>query len=233
MRESVAQRVQASAAGAPFDCDETAAYRDLCLVRAKGPLVWFEEHEEPLIDLIQGYSTTLFGHADAELVECATRALHTMDHVSGITSGPRKTLASLLAEHTPVDGGRVYFDVGGAQIVSQALRLGCRATGRGKILGLREAFHGYSAEGEILSTTYIGETTPGVVDLDRIVTVEVGGEEVFDLLATREYGACLIEPIQGAAGLRELPTEWVRRLHRSCRASGTPLISDEVPSMAG
>jgi len=215
--------------GAAFDCDETACYpRDLCLIRANGPFVWFEGSTEPVIDLIQGYSTTILGHCDEALAACAARALSTMDHISGITSGPREALASRLADLTPVEDARVYFDVGGAQIVSQALRLGCRATGRRKILGLRNAFHGYSAEGEILSTTFIGETTHGVVDDDRIDTVEVGDEEIFERLATGQYGACIIEPIQGANGLVELPTEWVRKLHRACRETGTPLISDEV-----
>lgn len=214
---------------AAFDCDETASYpRDLSLVRARGPFVWFEGSPEPVIDLIQGYSTTILGHCDEALVACASRALATMDHVSGITSGPREALAALLAELTPVEDARVYFDVGGAQIVSQALRLGCRATGRRKILGLRHAFHGYSAEGEILSTSFIGETTPGVVDEGRIDAVEVGSDEIFERLSTRHYGACIIEPLQGANGLIELPTEWVRELHRRCRQTDTPLISDEV-----
>src|ERR1019366_7442671 len=153
MSKSIALQAQLPGGVASFDCDETASFpRDLSLVRAKGPFVWFEGSTEPVIDLIQGYSTTILGHCDEDLAACAARALATMDHISGITSGPRESLASLLAELSPVEGARVYFDVGGAQIVSQALRLGCRVTGRRKILGLRDAFHGYSAESELLST---------------------------------------------------------------------------------
>lgn len=214
---------------AAFDCDETACYpRGLSLTRAKGPFVWFEGSDEPLFDLIQGYSTTILGHCDDALVACAVDALTKMDHISGITSGPREALASRLAALTPVKDARVYFDVGGAQIVSQALRLGCRATGRSKILGLRNAFHGYSAEGEILSKTYIGGHTAGVVDETRIDAVEIGDDEIFDLLSSEQYGACVIEPIQGANGLIELPTEWVRAVHQRCRETGTPLVCDEV-----
>lgn len=215
--------------GASFSCDETASYPpDLSVVRGKGPFVWFEGSNEPVIDLIQGYSTTLFGHCDDDLTACAVRALSTMDHISGITSAPRESLAALLAELTPVDGGRVYFDVGGAHVVAQALRVGCRVTGRRKILGLRNAFHGYSAEGEFLSAAYIGPAVRTVVDEEQIEVVSVGNDEIFDLLESRQYGACIIEPIQGAAGLLELPVQWVRELHRCCRAIGTPLISDEV-----
>jgi adenosylmethionine-8-amino-7-oxononanoate aminotransferase len=125
----------ASRRHAAFDCDETALFPgEYSLSYAKGLHVWFQGEEHPYIDLIQGYSTTILGHCDPELMNHASRALRMMDHIAGVTSWPREDLAIALADLTPVENGRVYFDVGGAQIVSVAIRLACRATGRGRIL---------------------------------------------------------------------------------------------------
>jgi acetylornithine/succinyldiaminopimelate/putrescine aminotransferase len=66
------------------------------------------------------------------------------------------------------------------------------------------------------------------VDESRIDTVDAGSEEMFAHLESRQYAACLLEPIQGANGLIELPARWVRAVGKACRASGTLLISDEV-----
>lgn len=205
-------------------CHETASYpADLSLVRAKGPFLWFADRPEPVIDLIQGYSTTVFGHCDDELTDCAARAMSTMDHVSGVTSAPRESLATLLADLTPAVDGRVYFVVGGAQIVSQAMRLGCRVTGRRRIRALHKAFHGYSAEGEQLSAVHNGALAAGVIDETRIDCVVAGSDEVFGLLESHRYGACAIEPMQGAADLIELPApgyaSFTKRAARRARRS--------------
>jgi 4-aminobutyrate aminotransferase-like enzyme len=212
-----------------FDRDETALFpREHSLSYARGLYVWFQGEEWPYADLVQGYSTTIFGHCDEELVTHAARALRTMDHIAGVTSWPREALATALADLTPIENGRVYFDVGGAQIVSMALRLASRATGRGKVLGLRHAFHGYSAEGEVLSREFIGGQSCSLMDDARIETVEAGSEEIFPRLESGQHAAFLVEPIQGANGLVELPSAWLRAVREACRASGTLLISDEV-----
>jgi acetylornithine/N-succinyldiaminopimelate aminotransferase len=212
-----------------FDRDETAVYPARPSVdRANGLHVWMHGDPTPYIDLVQGYSTTIFGHGDRQLVAVAAEALTTADHVSGMTSRPREELANLLSELSPCSGGRVYFDVGGAHIVSTAIRLARRVTGRTRLLALGNAFHGYSTEGEVLSAAFLGDTPTGGREGCTIDLVQVGSEEVFPLLASRRYAAFLIEPLQGANGLAELPQPWIGDTARACAGSGTLLIADEV-----
>lgn len=211
-----------------FDCDETAMHEPRPTVRAaKGLYLWLEGEDQPYLDLIQGYSTTIFGHADDQLVDCAAHALRIADHVSGMTSGPRENLANLLAELSPIDDGRVYFDVGGAHIISLAVRLARRVTGRRRILALHDGFHGYSTEGEKLSQTFIGHAEPAVQD-PEIDLIEVGSDELISRLASGLYAALLVEPLQGANGLAELPRDWVMTARAATRGAGTLLIDDEV-----
>lgn len=212
-----------------FDCDETALYPSRPVVhRGKGLYLWVEGDDVPYIDLIQGYSVTGFGHCDESLIEYAADALRTLDHVSGMTSPAREELANLLSELSPVEDGRVYFDVGGAHIVSLAIRLACRVTRRTRILALRNAFHGFSAEGEVLSEVFIGGDSVGLSYGPSMDRVEIGSADVFTLLQTGRYAAFLVESLQGANGLIELPHDWVQRAAMACRDSGTLFIADEV-----
>jgi acetylornithine/succinyldiaminopimelate/putrescine aminotransferase len=212
-----------------FGRDETALFDPPTKVsRSKGLYVWLEGEDTPYLDLIQGYSTTIFGHCDKALVEQAALTLKTLDHISGMTSPPREELANLLARLTPVENGRVYFDVGGAMIVSLAVRLACRVTGRTALLALRHAFHGFSTEGEELSRTFLGEAQFRLPQGIKIDFVKPGSSEAVEQIRSGTYAALLIEPLQGANGLRELPHEWVRETAQACRDSGTLLISDEV-----
>ena len=224
------ERASASPEGhAAFDCDETALYPSRPIVqRAKGLYLWLQGEELPYIDLIQGYSVTIFGHCDDGVTECAAGVLKTIDHVAGMTSPAREELANLVAQLTPVKRGRVYFDVGGAQIVSIAVRLAGRVTQRARLLALSNAFHGYSAEGEILSKAFIEGVASESASCAEIDFVDVGSTEVFGLLRSREYAAFLIEPIQGANGLVALPNEWMVEAYHAARDSETLIISDEV-----
>jgi 4-aminobutyrate aminotransferase-like enzyme len=221
----------APAGHAAFDCDETAMHPSRpAVTRAKGSYLWLEGEAEPYLDLIHGYSTTVFGHCEDELMDAAAAALRVSDHVSGMTSPAREELSNLLAELSPVEAGRVYYDVGGAQIVSLAVRMALRVTGRPRLLALRHAFHGFSLEGEVLSETFLGggRAVAPALDIDFIDFVEVGSPQLFGLLRSGQYAAFLIEPFQGANGLVELPREWVRAAAEECRATGTLLIADEV-----
>jgi len=228
-REDNPGRGVAAARKSSFGRDETALFDPPpTVIRSKGLYVWLEGEDAPYLDLIQGYSTTVFGHCDEELVEHVSHTLKTLDHVSGMTSPPREELANLLARLTPVEDGRVYFDVGGALIVSLAVRLACRVTGRAVLLALRDAFHGFSTEGEELSRTFLGEAQFRLPQGIKIDFVEPGSHEALEQIRSGAYAALLIEPLQGANGLRELPHEWVREAARACHKAGTLLISDEV-----
>jgi acetylornithine/succinyldiaminopimelate/putrescine aminotransferase len=200
----------------------------LPLDRAKGLYVWLGGEEIPYLDLVQGYSTTIFGHCDEEVVAAAFRALSTADHVMAMPSGPREELASLLSVLSPVSNGRTYFDVGGAQIVSIALRLARRLTRRTRLLALAEAFHGYSTEGEVLGAAFIGGIRVIAPEASGIDCVTIGSEAALGLLQSRQYAAFVAESIQGANGLVELPREWIRDIGRACAESETLLVFDEV-----
>ncbi|MCI0489499.1 MAG: aminotransferase class III-fold pyridoxal phosphate-dependent enzyme [Blastocatellia bacterium] len=196
--------------------------------RASGLYLWLEGDEVPYLDLIQGYSTTVFGHCDEELAEQVSRTLKILDHVNGMTSYSREELAHRLAMLTPVENGRVYFDVGGALVVSLAVRLACKITRRNTFLALRHAFHGFSTEGEELSLSFLGTAHHRLPQGIDIRFFDPGSEEMIEQILSCRYAAILVEPLQGANGLRELPSQWLKKVARACRRSETLLISDEI-----
>jgi|GEM_PF-5580994 len=125
------------------------------ILRADGLHVWLEGDAQPYVDLVQGFSTTNWGHRHPEVVQTALRALPQIDHVTGVRDPVHEEVSARLIRGAGIPNGETYFDVGGAQIVRLAMHAAVVATGRQSVACLRGCFHGYGCSGALLERTRI------------------------------------------------------------------------------
>lgn len=195
--------------------------------RTEGLYVWFDGDTEPYVDLVQGFSTTNWGHRHAAIISAAHSALEEIDHVSGFSDGAEENVKRRLLRGCGFDSGNVYFDVGGAQIVRMALHAAMSRTGRVRCACLRNCFHGYGCSGSKLADAFLHPAVPRPA-CGGMEALDMGSPEAFARVERGDLAAVLVEPYQGAAGFQQAPPRWLRGLAAACAASGTLFISDEI-----
>ena len=142
-----------------------------------------------------------------------------------------------LPHEIPPRHGKTIFCNSGFEAVEAALKTAHLATGNPGVIALEGAYHGlgYGA----LSTTHrqlfhgpfkkqlgkFGHFAPFPVDDDAIDTTLVHVQKLFKKQA---IGAVLVEPIQGRAGIRELPVRLMGHLSALCEEHHALLIFDEI-----
>lgn len=203
------------------------------LARGEGVHVWDTDGKQYL-DLLAGIAVNALGHAHPALLSAITKQAETLGHVSNFfASAPQIELAEkLLTIADAPAGSGVFFANSGTEANEAAFKI-ARRTGRPRILALKNSFHGRTMGALALTwkEAYRApfEPLPGGVEF-----LEVGDEQALaEALAPGDVAAVFAEPIQGEAGVRPLPTEYLQTLRRLTREHGTLLILDEVQTGMG
>ncbi|MBC7442973.1 MAG: acetylornithine transaminase [Ramlibacter sp.] len=205
------------------------------LVRGEGCYVWDDEGTEYL-DFLAGIAVNSLGHAHPALVAAVTDQVGRLAHVSNyFASPPQLELAERLKRLTGAGAtGRVYFCNSGAEANEAAFKLARlnRAGGpRTKIVSLHESFHGRTMGALALSGK------PAM--REPFLPVPGGVEHIHATLGALEaalddtVAALFLEPVQGEAGVIDLPAGLLRRARELCTRHGVLLIIDEVQTGAG
>src|SRR5690606_12470068 len=131
--------------------------------------------------------------------------------------------------------GRRFIANSGTEANEMAIklaRLHGRPSGRTTILVLEGAFHGRTMGTLSLTpkATYRDPFLPAVPD---VVTVQHSLESLEEAFATGGVAAMIIEPIQGEAGVVELPEGFLARARALATAHDALLILDEVQTGSG
>ena len=127
----------------------------------------------------------------------------------------------------------VFFTNSGAESVEAALKLSRAATGRSGLLSCLGSFHGKTL-GALSVTgnrTYQRPFGPLVPDCQSIPYGDLQALEM--ALATRQYAAFVVEPIQGEGGMVTPPPGYLAQAQRLCRDAGTLFVADEVQTGLG
>ena len=211
---------------------------DRVLVRGRGVRVWDADGAE-YIDLLAGIAVNCLGHAHPAIVTAVTEQLSTLGHVSNFFTTPAQvTLAEELAHltfpRTPAGSSKVFLANSGTEANEAALKIARRHGGaqRPRILALQGAFHGRTM-GALALTHKAAyrepfEPLPGGVEFipagDAAALAEAMGPDV---------AALVLEPIQGEAGVRELPAGYLEAARETTERAGALLIVDEVQTGMG
>ncbi len=238
-----ADTTQGSSAG-PAPTWQEDAGRDLVrsfgdrmalFVRGEGAYVWDGDGKKYL-DFLAGIAVDALGHAHPTFVEAVATQAATLTHVSNyFATPPQLALAARLKRLAGTgDAGRVYFANSGAEANEAAFklaRLHGRGTQRTRILALKNGFHGrtmgaLALTGKPALQADFLPMVPGVEHIDA--TIDALEAAVDDRVA-----AFIVEPIQGEAGVVELPDGYLEAAREITARHGALLIVDEIQTGAG
>lgn len=204
-------------------------------VRGEGAYVWDGEGKKHL-DFLAGIAVDALGHAHPAFVEAVSTQAATLAHVSNyFATPPQLALAARLKRLAGTgESGRVYFGNSGAEANEAALklaRLHGRGTPRTRVLTLAGGFHGrtmgaLALTGKPALQADFLPMVPGVEHIEP--TIEALEAAVDDTVA-----ALLVEPIQGEAGVVELPEGYLQAAREVTARHGALLIVDEIQTGAG
>lgn len=204
-------------------------------VRGEGAYVWDGDGKKYL-DFLAGIAVNALGHAHPVFVEAITAQASTLSHVSNyFATPPQLAMAARLKRLAGTgESGRVYFGNSGAEANEAALklaRLHGRGTDRTRILTLKGGFHGrtmgaLALTGKPALQADFLPMVPGVEHIDATV-------EALEAAMDDRVAALLVEPIQGEAGVVELPDGYLQAAREITERHGALLIVDEIQTGAG
>ena len=211
-----------------------AGERLALLTRGEGSYVW-DDNEKRHLDFLAGIAVNSLGHAHPAFIKAVSTQAATLAHVSNyFATPPQLELAARLKRLTGAGiDGRVYFSNSGAEANEAAFKLARLHGGaeRPRILALENAFHGRTI-GSLALTAKKAMREPfepmpaGVEHIPA--TIEALEATIDDRVA-----AIIVEPIQGEAGVVELPEGYLAAARSLTLKHGALLIIDEIQTGAG
>ena len=204
------------------------------LTRGEGSYLWDSEGKRHL-DFLAGIAVTSLGHAHPVFVEAVSRQAATLAHVSNYFATPSQLALAARLKRLAGAGidGRVFFSNSGAEANEAAFKLARLhgGTDKPRILALENGFHGRTM-GSLALTAKAAmrapfEPMPGGVE-HIPATVEALEAAIDDRVA-----AVIVEPIQGEAGVVELPDGYLQAARSLTLKHGALLLVDEIQTGAG
>jgi len=200
-----------------------------------GAYVWDDEGTEYL-DFLAGIAVNSLGHAHPVFVEAVSRQAATLAHVSNyFTTEPALELAERIVRLAGAgENGRAWFGNSGAEANEAAFklaRLNNSGGARTRVLALVDAFHGRTMGSLALTgKPHMREAfEPLAGGVEHIPATIEALEAVMD----DAVAALIVEPIQGEAGVVELPEGFLAAARDQTRRHGALLIVDEIQTGAG
>ena len=234
-QESPATRAPSWQEDAGRDLVRSFGDRMALFVRGEGAHVWDDEGKKYL-DFLAGIAVDALGHAHPTFVEAVSTQAATLAHVSNyFATPPQLALAARLKRLAGAgESGRVYFANSCAEANEAAFklaRLHGRGSDRSRILTLKGGFHGrtmgaLALTGKPALQADFLPMVPGVEHIDATI-------EALEAAVDERVAAFIVEPIQGEAGVIELPEGYLEAAREITARHGALLIVDEIQTGAG
>ncbi len=200
-------------------------------VRARGSTIW-DHTGKAYLDFAGGYGVFTLGYSHPRVVD-AVRAQLELIALSGKTmfNVLLGRAARRLAELTPGDLRISFWCNSGTEAIEGAIKLARAATGRAKIVGTYEAFHGKTLGALSVSgrETFQTPFRPLLADSICVPYAQTDGLEE----ALRDAAAFLVEPVQGEGGVHVPPAGYLRDVRAICDRTGALFVADEIQTGLG
>lgn len=205
------------------------------LERGEGARVW-DDSGKSYLDFLAGIAVNALGHAHPAFVEAVSRQAATLAHVSNyFTTEPTLELAERITRLAGAgDEGRVWFGNSGAEANEAAFklaRLNNSGGARTRVLALVDAFHGRTMGS--LALTGKAHMRDPFLPLPGGVEHIPATLEALEAAMDDAVAALIVEPIQGEAGVVELPDGFLEAARELTHRHGALLIVDEIQTGAG
>ena len=210
--------------------------------RAKGVHVW-DTNGKKYLDLTAAFAVAATGHANPRVTKAAQAQLAKLPHAMGdVHPHPLKgqlarELSKLTFQRWKRGRGKTIFCNSGFEAVEAALKTALLATGKKGVIAFEGAYHGLGY-GALATTNRKHFRNPFKKQLGKFghfalypTTADELAEtekQIKALFKKHPIGAILAEPIQGRAGIRVPPSEFIGLLRRLCDRHGALLILDEI-----
>ncbi|RFA29213.1 aspartate aminotransferase family protein [Alkalilimnicola ehrlichii] len=188
-----------------------------------------------LIDFAAQFGAVPFGYQPASIISAAKQFLDSEQptFVQPLVNPIAETLAQRLIELAPGDMTRATLTTSGAETVEAAIKLVRAATNRTLILGTDSGFHG-KTQGAVGVTGDPQYREPFHVDASDFAHVPYGDLPALAAkLETRQIAAFFVETVQGEAGMRTPPAQYLLKAQELCRQYGTLFVVDEIQTGLG
>jgi taurine--2-oxoglutarate transaminase len=210
--------------------------------------VWLYTPEgERILDFNSQLMSVNIGHGDRRVIDAIADQAARLQFVQpAFVTEIRARLGTKLAEILPGDMDKVFFTLGGAEAVENAIRIARQFTGRHKILARYRSFHGATA-GAISLT---GEprrwaSEPGISGVVRYPDTHRWGErdprpvgealqgleDVIRYEGAGSIAAVFLETVVGTNGVLVPPDGYIQGVREICDRNDILMVADEV--MAG
>jgi glutamate-1-semialdehyde 2,1-aminomutase len=192
------------------------------MVRGEGLRTWDVDGNE-YRDFLGNYTSLILGHAHPAVVEAVERQVRLGSAFAAPTEIEVELAEEIKGRLPSVE--RIRFTNSGTEATMFAIRAARAFTGRPLLAKFERAYHGTH------DTALAG--TPGVPDGISDLVVELpwdDAEGVERTLADRanDVAAIIIEPVQGAGGIRPADPAFLRFLRDYADRIGAVLIFDEI-----
>ena len=185
------------------------------------------------LDFSGGPAVFILGHRHPRVVQAVVEQIGRMPlSIRAMVHRPAAELAALLAEVTPGDLRYSFFCHSGSEANEGAIKLARLATGKPGIISTEGAFHGktmgaLSASGREKYRKPFEPLVPGFTH------VPFGDADALERAIDERTAAFIVEPIQGEAGVRIPPDDYLPRVRAICDRRRVLLIADEVQTGMG
>ncbi|MEQ8523226.1 aspartate aminotransferase family protein [Gracilimonas sp.] len=200
---------------------------------AEGPYLFTTDNKR-FVDFISGIAVSSLGHRHPKVIQAiheqVDKHLHVMVYGEFVQK-PQVDFAELLTSNLPEKLNQVYFVNSGTEATEGALKLAKKFTGRSKLIGFKNSYHG-DTHGSLSVTGRDVYRDPYLPLLPDVHFLDFNSDEGLDLIDDKT-AAVIMEPIQGEGGIIPARKEWLKKVRTKCDEAGALLIFDEIQSGFG
>ncbi len=229
-----------------FSWSAQGAIDPIAIDRAEGVYLYTPEGQR-ILDFNSQLMSVNIGHGDRRVIDAISAQAAKLQYVQpAFATEPRARLGQKLAEILPGDLDKVFFTLGGAEAIENAIKLARAYTGRHKILARYRAYHGAT----LGAMTLTGDprrwaNEPALVGVVRYPDTHRWGEkesrpaaealqgleDVIRYEGAHTIAAIFLETIVGTNGILIPPDGYIQGVRELCDRHGILMVADEV--MAG
>ncbi len=241
-----AEIVRLSRAHTLFSWSIQGALDPIAIDHAEGIYLYTPEGRR-IIDFNAQLMSVNIGHGDRRVVDAITAQATKLQYVQpAFVTEIRARLGAKMAEILPGDMDKVFFTLGGAEAVENAIKLARHHTGRTKVLARYRSYHGATFGAMTLTGDYRRwANEPGIYGVVRYPDTHRWGEKEPRPVAESLQGledvilyegphtiaAVFLETVVGTNGILIPPDGYLQGVRELCDRYGILMVCDEV--MAG
>ena len=229
-----------------FSWSIQGALDPIAIDHAEGVYLWSPEGVRYL-DFNSQLMSVNIGHGDRRVIDAITEQATKLQYVQpAFATEIRARLGAKLAEILPGDLDKVFFTLGGAEAIENAIKMARHYTGRYKVLARYRSYHGATFG----AMTLTGDprrwpNEPGLVGVVRYPDTHRWGEkdprpveeslrgleEVIRYEGAHTIAAVFLETVVGTNGVLIPPDGYLQGVRELCDRYDILMVCDEV--MAG